>query len=467
MSDTYSSGEGCADSVTSSAPSSMGYENTQASQWSSAPTQSPAGQTYVPVQTPVQGPLQGSLQGMDPSAGVDASLTGQGPIQASSVQASPVQGSSPQNGSAPVAQEMYAPYLTPATEEHSCGSEGTSAVSSGASPVAGQPVEVSGQWHEAFHLKPANGYAYVGVNPAMSPSGQPVQFAQPAEFSQAASAPVMPNPTMSNPAMFNPAGGSFPTQGTVPPQVGSPSPQTPLYAAAPVYSQPAQGSMPNPYIQQPIFGAQPSFMGTNPTGIPVMPPPAMAGYAPFPTNPQAQQAPQPAPNPQAFYGAQGPQTSQAPHGPEAFAQPASELAGGQGHCKGNCSHHKGGESATTGATPFGENFNPFAFLSSMGGMGPLGDLGSMGGAFGPQTGPQTGTDDPQHLEMKYGQLLDIYNDVMQGKTDPAKIINFLSSTGTYFWKGAIVGAVLTLLLTNDGVKSMLKECLGGLIPSKD
>lgn len=67
-----------------------------------------------------------------------------------------------------------------------------------------------------------------------------------------------------------------------------------------------------------------------------------------------------------------------------------------------------------------------------------------------------------HMEERCAQLIDMYNDFMQGKTNPAKVVNFLSGTGTHFWKGAIVGAVLTLILTNNSIKSSLSEGLSGI-----
>lgn len=64
-----------------------------------------------------------------------------------------------------------------------------------------------------------------------------------------------------------------------------------------------------------------------------------------------------------------------------------------------------------------------------------------------------------------GQLLAMCNDLMQGKADPIQIANFLTSSGTHFWKGAIVGAVLTFILTNDGVKSALGDTFSGFFGS--
>ncbi len=70
--------------------------------------------------------------------------------------------------------------------------------------------------------------------------------------------------------------------------------------------------------------------------------------------------------------------------------------------------------------------------------------------------------DPQHMENRYGQMLSMCNDLMQGKADPAKIASFLTSGGTHFWKGAIVGAAASLLLTNNAVKSALSDSFSSI-----
>ena len=54
------------------------------------------------------------------------------------------------------------------------------------------------------------------------------------------------------------------------------------------------------------------------------------------------------------------------------------------------------------------------------------------------------------------------SDLMEGKTDPAKFFGLLSGTGNLFWKGAIVGALLTLALNNASVKSALSDSLSAI-----
>lgn len=53
---------------------------------------------------------------------------------------------------------------------------------------------------------------------------------------------------------------------------------------------------------------------------------------------------------------------------------------------------------------------------------------------------------------KYGEILGMVNDAVNGEPDLPKMLNFLESNSTDFWKGALIGAGAALLLTNDTVK---------------
>lgn len=98
--------------------------------------------------------------------------------------------------------------------------------------------------------------------------------------------------------------------------------------------------------------------------------------------------------------------------------------------------------------------------------GPTGPGGFAGFAgqpgFGPQAFAAMGSDDPQHLQNRYGQMLELCNELMQGKADPVKIASFLTTSGTYFWKGAIVGALATFVLTNASVKSAIRDSVSSV-----
>ena len=67
---------------------------------------------------------------------------------------------------------------------------------------------------------------------------------------------------------------------------------------------------------------------------------------------------------------------------------------------------------------------------------------------------------------EYGQSQDYFmglcSDLMEGKTDPAKFFGLLSGTGNLFWKGAIVGALLTVAMNNSSIKSALNESLSAI-----
>lgn len=321
-------------------------------------------------------------------------------------------------------------------------------------PAAGQPQEVSAQWHEAFHLKPENGYMYQEAQmetpqyiPAMDSvaqahgfQGSPMVTGQNGYHGSQSPQYVEPAyAAMSQPGMAQTGATRFA------------APQTPYQAPAqgPVYAQQTYPGTPQggqAFMRPMAEPVTPAMMGGQPGYMPAYVPGNPAGF----TENMAQTA--------AFAGA-------AP-----VAGPAEHAStNGSGHCKGNCSRHMYGGEETAGMdSAAAAGFNPFSLF------GPAGEafasqFGQFGqsGQFPGQFANQTGAEDPKHLENKYGQLLEIYSDLMQGKTDPAKIMSFLTSTGTYFWKGALVGAVLTLILTNDSVKSTLKECLGAVLPGKE
>jgi len=61
---------------------------------------------------------------------------------------------------------------------------------------------------------------------------------------------------------------------------------------------------------------------------------------------------------------------------------------------------------------------------------------------------------PKHDEHKYGQFMEIVNDVANGNPpDVSKIMEIMRGTDTQFIKGAVVGAVSAFLLTNETVKA--------------
>ncbi|MFZ5812517.1 MAG: hypothetical protein ACOY4F_10780, partial [Thermodesulfobacteriota bacterium] len=203
------------------------------------------------------------------------------------------------------------------------------------------------------------------------------------------------------------------------PQYGAP--QAPQYGAPQGQQYAYQGPQAAPRygtVQGPQFAPQ--------YAAPQGPQAAPQGpqFAPQFGSPQGPQyAPQygPAPGPEAAPGA--------PHDHE-------EGGGKKGHCHCRGGHGDHEEQAASQAQP---------------------------GFFGfPGFGAGSPSEDPKHLEYRYGQMIELCNDLMQGKADPSKIAAFLTSTGTHFWKGAIVGAAVTFVLTNSAVKSALGDTFSAI-----
>lgn len=204
------------------------------------------------------------------------------------------------------------------------------------------------------------------------------------------------------------------------PSPGMPFPGAPMYGPQP--------GMPFPGM--PMFGPQPGmpFPGAPMYGPqPGMPSPGAPMYGPQPGMPHAG-APMYGPQPGMPF----------PEPPMYGSQPDThDHAAG-----GGCSGKKGG--GQPGAFPGGQ----------------------MPGYTMPGMAPGYGSMDPQHLENRYGQIMAMCNDFMQGKADPVQVMTFLNSTGSNFWKGALIGAAATFLLTNDGVKSALRETFSSLSSGK-
>ncbi len=61
----------------------------------------------------------------------------------------------------------------------------------------------------------------------------------------------------------------------------------------------------------------------------------------------------------------------------------------------------------------------------------------------------------KHDLNRYGQLLDAVTGIMNGEPDIPKIAGILDSYDPAFWKGAIIGVLSSLILTNDTVKGAI------------
>ncbi len=86
-----------------------------------------------------------------------------------------------------------------------------------------------------------------------------------------------------------------------------------------------------------------------------------------------------------------------------------------------------------------------------------GGHGQGGEAYGPMPGA-SGSDQAQ----MFGHMSGIASDLMQGRSpNPQQVMGVLESCSSQFWKGAVVGAGLAMLLSNSAVK----DALGGLLNS--
>ncbi len=66
-------------------------------------------------------------------------------------------------------------------------------------------------------------------------------------------------------------------------------------------------------------------------------------------------------------------------------------------------------------------------------------------------------------ENRYGELYGLIHEAAEGNPDVSRFLNFFQSSSTDFWKGALVGVGLTLLLTNDTIKGAIAGGVSGLM----
>ncbi len=83
---------------------------------------------------------------------------------------------------------------------------------------------------------------------------------------------------------------------------------------------------------------------------------------------------------------------------------------------------------------------------------------------GPQVHPaSTAAPSPgRGQENRYGELYGLIQEAANGNADVSGFLRFFQSTSSDFWKGALVGTGLTLLLTNDAVKSAIARGFAGV-----
>lgn len=84
------------------------------------------------------------------------------------------------------------------------------------------------------------------------------------------------------------------------------------------------------------------------------------------------------------------------------------------------------------------------------------------GAPGYGPGPAYGAGHGYGVENHHAELYQMVQQAANGQPDVSRFLNFFNNVGSDFWKGALVGAGITLLMTNDSVKNMLAGGIGGL-----
>ena len=105
------------------------------------------------------------------------------------------------------------------------------------------------------------------------------------------------------------------------------------------------------------------------------------------------------------------------------------------------------------------------------GMGPMGTGPAYEGAPGytvpypgdPQAHATAEQTSPGFNAEQYGRIADVVKDIANGEQpDVDKIAALYSGFDAQFWKGALIGAVVTVLLTNETVKTAVAGTLGGI-----
>ena len=80
-----------------------------------------------------------------------------------------------------------------------------------------------------------------------------------------------------------------------------------------------------------------------------------------------------------------------------------------------------------------------------------------------QAPPPPPGEQPDAGEKRHGQIMDVVNGIINGESpDVPKIIALFESMDTRFWKGAMIGAGVVLLATNETVKKAIGDVLSGI-----
>lgn len=114
-----------------------------------------------------------------------------------------------------------------------------------------------------------------------------------------------------------------------------------------------------------------------------------------------------------------------------------------------------------GMDPRGFQFQPWpgqqAFYGPPPGMNP-GEAKPGQDAAGKTFTPE----DMEAMVRQYGQLHELIQNAAKGEPDIPAFLDFFQTTGTDFWKGAVIGTILTVLATSDSARNALGSVLAGL-----
>lgn len=72
-------------------------------------------------------------------------------------------------------------------------------------------------------------------------------------------------------------------------------------------------------------------------------------------------------------------------------------------------------------------------------------------------GAGRGPGHPNHdgHQHQVGQWMELVNDLTNGNPDPSRLLSCLGSLDTQFWKGALVGVAVAVLLTDNSLKNSI------------
>ena len=68
---------------------------------------------------------------------------------------------------------------------------------------------------------------------------------------------------------------------------------------------------------------------------------------------------------------------------------------------------------------------------------------------------------------KVGEMYGVMTDIMNGEPDPKKIMSLFQATDGDFWKGAIVGAAVGFLASNETVRGAVSGIVGSMFGEAD